>query len=72
MGLIQQVFKQLVRSLLQGKALSVEDTADLMSLKDNSDSLADYKTCLDLIAADAVCIHARLFVSPTGSDFSVP
>lgn len=48
------MFKQLVRALLQGKALSVEDTVGLMSLKDNEGAIADYRTCLDLLAADAV------------------
>ncbi|SRR6266702_3887199 len=45
-----QVFKQLVRSLLQGKALSVEDVADALSMKDNDTTISDYATALHLLA----------------------
>jgi nuclear pore complex protein Nup133 len=44
------VFKQLVRSLLQGKALSVEDVADALSMKDNDSTITDYATALHLLA----------------------
>jgi nuclear pore complex protein Nup133 len=44
------VFKQLVRSLLQGKALSVEDVADALSMKDNYTTISDYATALHLLA----------------------
>jgi len=44
------VFKQLVRSLLQGKALSVEDVADALSMKDNDTTISDYATALHLLA----------------------
>ncbi|KAH9981165.1 Non-repetitive/WGA-negative nucleoporin C-terminal-domain-containing protein [Lactifluus volemus] len=44
------VFKQLVRSLLQGKALSVEDIADTLSMKDNDTTIDDYATALHLLA----------------------
>jgi len=44
------IFKQLVRSLLQGKALSVEDMADALSLKDNDTTISDYATALHLLA----------------------
>ncbi|KAH9952015.1 hypothetical protein B0H21DRAFT_800355 [Amylocystis lapponica] len=47
---LQSVFKQLVRQLLQGKALSVEDMADVLSLKDNTGSVEDYATALQLLA----------------------
>jgi nuclear pore complex protein Nup133 len=47
---VQQVFKQLVRSLFQGKALSVEDIADALSLKDNDTTISDYATALHLLA----------------------
>ena len=46
----QQIFKQLVRSLFQGKALSVEDIADVLSLKDNDTTISDYATALHLLA----------------------
>jgi len=46
----RQVFKQLVRSLLQGKALSVEDVADALSMKDNNATISDYATALHLLA----------------------
>ena len=44
-----QVFKDLLRQLLQGKALSIEDTVDLLTLKDNAESLEDYTTSLQLL-----------------------
>ncbi|PSR74094.1 hypothetical protein PHLCEN_2v10050 [Hermanssonia centrifuga] len=43
------VFKQLVKRLLQGKALSVEDAADVLSLKDNVPNVEDYITALHLL-----------------------
>ncbi len=46
---ILQVFKQLVKRLLQGKALSVEDAADVLSLKDNVPNVEDYITALHLL-----------------------
>jgi nuclear pore complex protein Nup133 len=46
----QQLFKQLVRSLFQGKALSIEDMADALSLKDNDTTISDYATALHLLA----------------------
>jgi hypothetical protein len=48
--MVWQVFKQLVRSLLQGKALSVEDIADALSMKDNDTTIDDYATALHLLA----------------------
>ncbi|EJF65900.1 hypothetical protein DICSQDRAFT_49916 [Dichomitus squalens LYAD-421 SS1] len=44
------VFKHLVRLLLQGKALSVEDMADVLTLKDNYEYVGDYVTALHLLA----------------------
>ncbi|KAF8798054.1 hypothetical protein BYT27DRAFT_7203757 [Phlegmacium glaucopus] len=43
------IFKDLLRQLLQGKALSIEDTVDLLTLKDNAESLEDYATSLHLL-----------------------
>ncbi|KAH7921734.1 hypothetical protein BV22DRAFT_1095926 [Leucogyrophana mollusca] len=44
------VFKTLVRQVLQGKTLSVEDAVDLLTLKDNEESVEDYATALHLLA----------------------
>jgi nuclear pore complex protein Nup133 len=46
------LFKQLVKNLLTGKALSIEDMVDLLTLKDNTDGDApvDYATALHLLA----------------------
>ncbi|KAF7967089.1 hypothetical protein HWV62_35891 [Athelia sp. TMB] len=44
------IFKNLIRDVLQGKALSIEDAADILTLKDNTDSLEDYATALHLLA----------------------
>lgn len=45
-----QSFKQLTRRMLLGKTLSVEDAADVLSLKDNDRSPEDYVTALQLLA----------------------
>ncbi|KAH9934994.1 uncharacterized protein B0H18DRAFT_1082732 [Fomitopsis serialis] len=42
--------QNLVRQLLQGKALSPEDMADVLSLKDNASSPEDFATALQLLA----------------------
>lgn len=39
----------MLRLLLQGKALSIEDTVDLLTLKDNAESLEEYTTSLQLL-----------------------
>ncbi|KAJ7452358.1 hypothetical protein B0H11DRAFT_1742097 [Mycena galericulata] len=44
------VFKDLVRQLLQGNTLSMEDTVDVLTLKDNTTSVEDYTTALHLLA----------------------
>ncbi|KAJ7111560.1 hypothetical protein C8R43DRAFT_1091558 [Mycena crocata] len=44
------IFKDLVRQLLQGNALSMEDTVDVLTLKDNMTSVEDYTTALHLLA----------------------
>ncbi|CAL1704556.1 unnamed protein product [Somion occarium] len=49
----------LVRRLLQGKALSVEDAADVLSMKDNDDRLDDYITALHLLATAKQMLPAR-------------
>lgn len=44
------MFKQLVKRLLQGKALSIEDAADALSLKDNDSNVENYITALHLLS----------------------
>ncbi|KAF9075250.1 hypothetical protein BDP27DRAFT_40146 [Rhodocollybia butyracea] len=44
------IFKTLVKDLLQGKALSIEDTVDVLTMKDNFDTVGDYATALHLLA----------------------
>jgi len=45
-----RVFKDLVRQVLQGKALGVEDIVDLLTLKDNDgEEMEDYSTALQLL-----------------------
>jgi nuclear pore complex protein Nup133 len=39
-----------VRDLLQGKALSIEDAVDVLTLKDNTKCVADFATALHLLA----------------------
>ncbi|KAH7889197.1 hypothetical protein F5I97DRAFT_483446 [Phlebopus sp. FC_14] len=47
-GLIQ-IFKDHVRKVLQGKMLTVEDVVDILTLKDNGESIEDYATALHLL-----------------------
>ncbi len=53
-----------MRLLLQGKALSVEDMADVLTLKDNFDRVDDYATALQLLAHAEVChnVVASLYI----------
>ncbi|KAG9226276.1 hypothetical protein CCMSSC00406_0003155 [Pleurotus cornucopiae] len=41
--------KQFIRELLQGKALSMENVADVLSLQDNENSIENYITALQLL-----------------------
>ena len=43
------MFKLFVRQLLQGTALSTEDIVDVLTLKDNDNSIEDYATALHLL-----------------------
>ena len=44
-----QIFKEFVRNLLLGKTLLIEDAVDVLTLKDNSNSLEDFATALQLL-----------------------
>ncbi|KAJ2920658.1 hypothetical protein H1R20_g16437, partial [Candolleomyces eurysporus] len=52
-------FKDLLKHLLQGKALPIEDAVDLLTLKDNSESIADFATALHLLASASDIPEAR-------------
>lgn len=54
---IFQIFRELVRALLQGKALPIEDAVDVLTLKDNSSTPEDFATALHLLARVKVCIE---------------
>ena len=56
-----QVFKDLVRQILQGKALSVEQLVELITLKDNSTTPDEYSTSLQLLERAAVRVSAILW-----------
>ncbi|KAJ3744726.1 Non-repetitive/WGA-negative nucleoporin C-terminal-domain-containing protein [Lentinula detonsa] len=47
---LTNIFRNSVKDLLQGKSLSIEDTVDVLTLKDNFDSVGDYATALHLLA----------------------
>ncbi|KAK0450161.1 Non-repetitive/WGA-negative nucleoporin C-terminal-domain-containing protein [Armillaria borealis] len=47
---LTQVFKDFVRNVLQGKVLSIEDAVDVLSLKDNNETLGDFAMALHLLA----------------------
>lgn len=49
-----------MKDMLQGKALSVEDTVDILTMKDNEDSLDDFETALLLLAEAKVCCLAQV------------
>lgn len=61
---VLQIFKQLVRSLFQGKALSVEDIADVLSLKDNDTTIGDYVVALHLLARADVSSSLNCLIDP--------
>lgn len=58
------VFKDLTKQLLQGKALSIEDAVDLLTLKDNDDyekeTVRDYATALHLLQGAHVSLFGDL------------
>ncbi|CAK5277413.1 unnamed protein product [Mycena citricolor] len=45
-----QIFRDLVRQLLQGSVLSMEDTIDVLTLKDNVTTVEDYTTALHILS----------------------
>ncbi|KAG5645239.1 hypothetical protein DXG03_006656 [Asterophora parasitica] len=47
---LTRMFKELVRGLLQGRALSMEDAVDVLTLKDNTSTPEDFATALHLLA----------------------
>ena len=65
-----QVFKYLVRLLLLGKALSIEDMADVLCLKDNEYHVEDYTTALHLLARAEVRMRLSAHISAT--DYNPP
>lgn len=46
---VDQIFREYVRTLLQGNVLSVEDMVDVLSMRDNSESPDDYVIALRLL-----------------------
>ncbi|KAG7451103.1 uncharacterized protein BT62DRAFT_882814 [Guyanagaster necrorhizus] len=56
---LTRVFKDLVRNVLQGKVLSIEDAVDTLSLKDNNETLGDFAMALHLLAGVQNVPHAR-------------
>jgi hypothetical protein len=46
--------------LLQGKALSTEDAVDVLTLKNNTDTVEDYATALHLLARAQVSCYSLL------------
>lgn len=67
-----QVFKQLVRRLLQGKALTIEEAADVLSLKDNKPEVDDFVTALHLLDSAQVnlSLHSSLAATNLFADAS--
>ncbi|KAF8910963.1 methyltransferase type 11 [Gymnopilus junonius] len=49
------IFRDLLRQLLQGKALSIEDLVELLTLKDNAESVDDFARSLQLLSSLKVC-----------------
>ncbi|KAG6814378.1 hypothetical protein H0H92_010964 [Tricholoma furcatifolium] len=47
---LRDIFKDLVRGLLQGRALCIEDAVDVLTLKDNNSNVEDFATALHLLA----------------------
>ncbi|KAH9484254.1 Nucleoporin nup132 [Psilocybe cubensis] len=44
------IFKDLLRTILKGDALSVEDTVDILTLKDNTETVEDFATSLHVLS----------------------
>jgi ubiquinone/menaquinone biosynthesis C-methylase UbiE len=61
---VSQIFKQCVRHLLQGKALSAEDVVDILTLKDNLDNTDDYATALHILARVRVSRGVFVMLDP--------
>ncbi|KAG5342787.1 hypothetical protein C0989_008737 [Termitomyces sp. Mn162] len=57
---LKDIFKDLVRGLLQGRALCIEDAVDVLTLKDNDSSLEDFATALHLLARVQNLPEARI------------
>ena len=54
-----QMFKNHARDILQGKVLNVEGVVDVLTLKDNTDTIDDYATALHLLArAEVIPRHS--------------
>jgi len=58
---VMQSFKNMVRDLLQGRVLSVEDVVDMLTMKDNENSVDDFETAL-LLLAEARVTRFSLFI----------
>ncbi|KAG6851014.1 hypothetical protein H0H93_004501 [Arthromyces matolae] len=57
---LRNIFKELVRGLLQGRALCIEDAVDVLTLKDNNSSVEDFATALHLLARVQSLPEARV------------
>ncbi|KIM49090.1 hypothetical protein M413DRAFT_95576 [Hebeloma cylindrosporum] len=55
------VFRDCLRQLLQGKALSTEDLVDILTLKDNKASIEDYSTSIHLLLSTTDLPEARKY-----------
>ena len=49
-----KIFKDILRQLLQGKALPMEDIIELLTLKDNTDSVENFATSVHLLQSVTV------------------
>ncbi|TFK29976.1 methyltransferase type 11 [Coprinopsis marcescibilis] len=56
---LAKCFKDLLKHLLQGRALSIEDAVDLLTLKDNGGTIGDYATALHLLYSATNVPEAR-------------
>ncbi len=56
-----KIFKDILRQLLQGKALPIEDIIELLTLKDNTDSVENFATSVHLLESVTVCFTDSQF-----------
>lgn len=67
---LPKIFRDILRQLLQGKALSIEDIIELLTLKDNTDSVENYATSVHLL--QSVTVRFTLTIRKVSLSHALP